>query len=600
MPEVDPAVIVLATIAISLILFVTERVRYDLIAIGVAVVMAGTGVLRPKEAFAGFSSPAVMLVAGMYVFGAAFTRWGIAEALGAKVLGGSGSRTEFSLVIRIVVLAAVLSSVLSNAGVVAILIPVLSGVARREDIAVSKLLMPLAYGSLLGGLLSVVATSKNLAVNGIVADSGHEPLELFEFSHYGLILMVVGTLYFVFLGRHLLPAKRGESSLTEHYQVKRFVTEVLIEPNSTLINRSVADAAVFGNYDVSVIGIVRPDSNSVLAPGPYNRIRRDDVLILQGEPGDILRLRSEQSLPLVPSAKVDDAELVSGDVSLVEAVVPSRSPLDGHTLRETDFVERTGLNVLAISKHGRVQPSRIPDDVLEVGDSLLIQGHDRDLDRIRRTRELILLDQLETPPIGRGAMISIVTLVAVLVIGFFGWMPLSVAVMGGALLLLITNSVPAKDLYSVMDIQALVLIGGMLSLGQGFRVSGLDQQFAARLSELGGTNSSPYFMVAAILLGSSILTQVTTHIAAATIMTPVALSIAEEMGVNDRAFIMAVITGASFAFLSPVAHPANAMVVGPGDYKYRDFIRVGGPLLVLLLIVAVFLIPALFPLHPEG
>lgn len=593
-PQFEPSTIVLVTIGVSLLLFMTERVRYDLIAVGVATALAATGVLEAREAFGGFSSPAVMLVASMYVFGAAFTRWGVAEAIGSRVLGG-GQRSELDLVLRVVIVSALLSGVLSNAGVVAILIPVLSNVARRQGLPVSKLLLPLAYGSLLGGLLSVIATSKNLAVNGIVADYNHVPLGLFEFSHYGLCLLAVGALYFVYPGRKLLPAGRVETSLTEHYKVRRFVTEVLIEPSSTLINRSVADAGIFNRYGVTVIGIVRPDSTKVLAPGPYNRIQRDDTLILQGEPDDIMRLRRDETLSLKKSAKIDDTQIYSGDVQLVEAVVPASSSLHGRTLKETDFGARTGLNVLAISKHGAVQPGRISEEHIEVGDTLLIQGHDRDIERMRRSRELLILGELETPPIGRGALISILTLVAVLVVAFFGWMPLSVAAVSGALVLLLTKCLPDKDAYQHFDWQALILIGGMLALGQAFRVSRLDQDLADRLRDLGGVFSSPKVMIAALLVATAVLTQVTTHIAAATIMTPVALSFSEQLGIDDRAFLMAVLTGASLAFMSPVAHQANAMVVGPGDYRYRDFLKVGTPLTLLLFAVAVVLIPILFP-----
>lgn len=595
LPVFEPSTIVLITIGVSLLLFVTESVRYDMIAIGVAVVLAGSGVLTPREAFGGFSSPAVMLIAAMYVFGAAFTRWGIAETLGTKALGKSDSGSELALIVKVVLLSALLSGVLSNAGVVAILIPVLSEVAKRRGIPASKLMLPLAYGSLMGGLLSVIATSKNLAVNGIIADSGHEPLALFEFTHYGLAILVVGVVYFVFIGRHLLPSKRVDSSLTEHYQVRRFVTEVLIEPNSTLINRSVADSDFFGNFNVSVIGIVRPDSTTVLAPGPYNRIRRDDTLILQGEPDDILRLQRELTLNVVPSAKVDETQIFSGDVQLIEAVVPANSQLSGRTLRGSDFAERTGLNVLAISKHGTLHPGRITDTILEVGDTLLIQGHDRDIERLRRSRELLTLGEVEAERIGRGALISILTLAAVLLIVSFGWLPLSVVAVAGALLLVITRCVPGKDIYEHMDWQALILIGGMLSLGQAFRVSRLDQSLTDYMMTLDGAFDSPQMMVAMVMVASVILTQVTTHIAAAAIMTPVALSFAERMGVNDRAFIMAVLSGCSLAFMSPVAHQANAMVVGPGDYKYRDFLRVGSPLVLIMVVASVILIPIMFP-----
>lgn len=596
MPTLEPSTIVLITIAISLLLFITESVRFDLIAVGVAAALAATGVLTPKEAFGGFSSPAVMMVGSMYVFGAAFTRWGVAEVIGTRVLGGS-ERSELSLVLRVVFVSGLLSGILSNAGVVAILIPVLSQVAKRQGMPVSKLLMPLAYGSLLGGLLSVIATSKNLAVNGIVADFGHEPLALFEFSHYGLIMLSLGALYFVFPGRRLLPEGREERSLTEHYQVRRFVTEVLIEPSSTLINRSVADADVFRRYGVTVIGIIRPDSTKVLAPGPYNRIQREDTLILQGEPDDLLRLRRDEALSVKKSAKLDDTQLYSGDVQLVEAVVPAGSTLAGRNLKDADFGARTGLNVLAISKHGALQPGRLSEVRVEVGDTLLVQGHDRDIERIQKTREVLTLAQLETPPIGRGAWISVLTLLAVLLVVSLDLLALPVAAVMGALVVILTRCIPGKDIYHHLDWQALLLIGGMLALGQAFRVSRLDQELIRLMRELGGLMESPHMMVAVLLVSTAMLTQVSTHIAAATIMTPVALSFSEQLGIDDRAFIMAIITGASLAFMSPVAHPANAMVVGPGDYRYRDFLRVGAPLALLLFSAAIVLIPILFPMQ---
>lgn len=594
MPLLDPATVVLATIAVSLLLFVTEKIRYDLVAVGVATTLAATGVLTPTEAFGGFSSPAVVLVAAMYVFGAAFSRWGIAEALGSRVLAGAARLGEVSLVTRIVLLSALLSSVLSNAGVVAILVPVLSGIARKARLPVSKLLMPLAFGSLLGGLLSVIATSKNLVVNGILLDLGYEPFGLFEFTPYGLILLAIGALYFVFPGRQLLPSSRLDETLSEHYQVRRFVTEVLVRPSSTLINRSVADIESFQAYGVSVLGIVRSDSSSVLAPGAYNRVRGEDVLLLQGTPEDILRLSEDRNLDFLPSAPLAETQLVASDVQLVEAVVPAGSDLAGRTLAGTDFLERTSLNVLALSKHGELQPGRIPHTELQVGDTLLLQGHDRDVDRLRRSRELLVLGEIERQPIGRGGLISILTLAAVLLIAFLGWMPLSVAALSGAMVLFLTGSVLTRDVYAHLDLRALLLIGGMLALGTAFRTSGLDRDLTAQLEQLGGVFSTPELLVAALMVATALLTQVTTHIAAATIMTPIALSFAEELMVDERAFVMAVVTGASLAFMSPVAHQANAMVVGPGDYRYRDFLRVGTPLTLLLGGAAIFLIPLLF------
>lgn len=593
----EPSTLTLIILAISLVLFVWDSVRYDLVAVGVATALAATGVLTAEQAFGGFASPAILLIAAMYVFGSAFTRWGIAEYLGAKALG-AGPHSELGLVLRVLTLSALLSAFLSNAGVVALLIPVLAGVARRESLPASKLMLPLAYGSLMGGLLSVIATSKNLAVNGLMTSYGHAPLGLFEFTHFGVVMLLGALAYFVFPGRKLLPSSRVDESLTEHYRMPKFVSEVLVEPNSTLINRSVADTDFFQRYGVSLLGIVRPDSKPVLAPGPYNRIRRDDTLLLQGAPEDLLRLREDQAVRVVEKARTAEVELEADDVILLEAVVPARSRLDGRTLEEAEFRAQTGLNVLALSKHGEVQPGRISEVVLEVGDTLLIQGHQRDVDRARRMREILPLDQVEQRPIGRGGWTSVACLLAVLVIAYFQWMPLSVAAVAGALALVLTRSVPSKDLYRNMDWQALILIGGMLSLGKAFQVTRLDRDLAAQLGDLVGRSDSAYLVVGGLMLSAAILTQVTTHIAAAVIMTPVALSFSDQLGVSDRPLVMAVLTGASLAFLSPVAHQANAMVVGPGDYRYRDFLKVGTPLFLLLFVLALGLIPWMFPLEP--
>ncbi len=594
--EFDPAHIVLAVLAISLVLFVTDALRYDLIALGVAVALAATQCLTPEQAFAGLASPAVMLVASMYVFGAAMTRSGLAERIGERVLADAGGG-ERGLVVRVVLLSGLLSSVLSNAGVVAILIPVCSNVARARRIPVSRLMMPLAYGSLLGGLVTVIATSKNLAVNGVLEASGAAPFALFEFAHYGLILLALGALYFVGPGRKLLPEGRLDESLSEHYRVPEFVTEVLIEPSSTLINRSLADADFFETHDVSVLGIVRPDATSVLAPGPYNRLRRGDTLILQGPPNAIVGLRERLGLKKVESTTLGDTQLRSADVRLVEAVIPAGSALVGQSLDEADFAQRTGLNVLALSQSGAVQNNRFAEVPLDVGDGVLIQGHERDVERVRRSRELLILDDEPVRRPAPTAGITVAVLAVVLLVGLLAWMPLSVAAVGGALVLVVTGAVPVKEVYREIDWQTLLLIGGMLALGEAFQQSGLADELAERFRGVTPDPDRPYLVLGALMLATAALTQVTTHIAAAVIMAPVALSIAQRFGVDDRALVMAVLTGASLAFMSPVAHQANAMVMGPGDYRYRDYLRVGTPLTILLFVAACALLPVLWPMR---
>lgn len=597
--EFEASHIVLATLAVSLVLFVTDALRFDLIAMSVAVALAATQVLSPEQAFKGFASPAVMLVGSMYVFGAAMTRSGIAETLGERFLSNEGGG-EAGLIVRIVLVSGLLSSVLSNAGVVAILIPVCSNIAQKRRIAVSRLMMPLAYGSLLGGLVTVIATSKNLAVNGVLDQAGEQTFSLFEFSHYGLILLACGCVYFLGPGRWLLPKGRVDESLSEHYQVREFVTEVLIEPSSTLINRSLADADFFETHQVTVLGIVRPDATSVLAPGPYNRLRLGDTLILQGPPNAILGLREHLGLKQVDRVSVGDAQLRSADVQLVEAVIPAGSSLAGQSLVDADFVQRTGLNVMALSQSGAVDNDSFNRKSLDVGDLLLIQGHERDIERARRSREVLILGRHESGKPESTAFLSVAVLFAVLLVGFLNWMPLSVAAVGGAIVLVISKAVPSKEVYRVIDWQTLMLIGGMLALGEAFQTSGLADSLAHRFETLTPTLGNPYLIIASLMLATAALTQVTTHIAAAVVMAPVALSISDRLGIDNRAVVMAVLTGASLAFMSPVAHQANAMVMGPGDYRYRDYLRVGTPLTIFLFVVATALLPMLWPFVLNG
>ena len=460
----DSQAIVLATLAASLLLFVTDALRYDLIAVLVALVLAITGCLEPEQAFAGFSSPAIVLIASMYVYGHAISKWGVAEIIGQRLLarGATGPGSEPRLVLQITLVSGLLSSVLSNTGVVASLIPVLSSVARRCQVPVSRLLMPLSFGSLLGGMLSVIGTSTNIAVNGAIKDVGGEEFSLFEFSHFGLICLGVGCLYWLSPVRGRLSRSRAGESLTEHYRVPQFVTEVLVEPTSTLINRTVAESGLFERHGISVLGIARPGETSTLAPGPYNRIRHDDTLILQGEPDAILKLRQDLGLRERKSVSVGDTRLVAADVQLVEAVVPAGSPLVGSTLADVDFRAQTGLNVLGISKHGHVRPASLGNLPLEIGDTLLLQGHEPDIERARRKRELLVLGELETQPIGRGALITLLTLALVLLVAALELVDLTVAALGGAVALVLTGVIKPDEVRRNLDWSVLILIGGML------------------------------------------------------------------------------------------------------------------------------------------
>ncbi|QDU85139.1 Citrate transporter [Planctomycetes bacterium Pla163] len=596
----DHQLIVLATLAMSLLLFVTDALRYDLIALLVVLALAAAGTLTPREAFRGFSDPAVVLIASMYVFGWSVNRWGIAEVLAQRLLG-VGRRTaapsESWLAARVTLASGLLSSVLSNTGIVATLIPVLSEISRKHLIPASRLMMPLAYGSLLGGLLTLVGTSTNLAIDGVLRDHGHAGLGLFDFVHLGAILLVVGSLYFLWFGRFLLPSRRVDESLTEHYRVPQFVSEVMVEASSSLNGCTVGELDLLARHELTVIGIVRGEGGALVVPGPQNRVSEGDVLVVQGEPQSLVTLRDELGLVERESVDVEGTRLFSSDVQLVEAVVPAGSALVQRTLGQSDFRARTGLNVLAIAQHGHVRPGAMAERRLVVGDSLLIQGHRNDIARLRRSRQLIVLDEVLTRHLSSRAWITLAWLVAVLAAAGVGLLPLSVAALSGAVGLVLTGCIRPDEARGAVDWSVLVLVGGMLALGIAFQKHGLDVEVAGVLLTLCQGIESPHFLVGLFLCATVLFTQATSNVTAGVIMTPIALSVADALGRDPMALVIAVLSGASLAFMSPVAHQANAMVVGPGDYRFRDFVRVGTPLTALLVAIEVVIVPLLWPMH---
>jgi di/tricarboxylate transporter len=601
MPTTEPEWIVVGTLAGSLVLFLTDSLRYDLVAGLVVIVLAGSGVLTPEQAFAGFGSPAVVMIGSMYVFGRAIQRYGVAQSIASLFLRppqpGQMVR-EGPLVARVTGVSGLLSSVISDTGVVATLIPVVSNVARTCRVPASRLLMPLSFGALLGGLITVIGTSTNIAINGVVERAGHPPFGLLEFAPLGLLLLGLGCLYFLGLGRAQLPRSRVEESLVDHFQVPEFVSEVLVETSPALVGRTLEDATPLKRSGVTVLGLLRQGplgDHQWLATRATTRIARDDVLIIQGEPDVLLALRSELGLHLRPSVDVDGTRLQSGDIQWREAVVPANSDLVGQTLAEADFRAETGLNVVAISQRQLVRPAKLSQVPLAIGDSLLVQGHGRDFDRLRRSRRLILLGELDVPRFGRGAMVTVGLLLAVLVVSGLDLLPLSLAALIGALALILTGCVRGDEAREAVDWSVLFLVGGMLALGAAFDQVGLGERVTSALLGLGDVFSAPHGLLALLLVSTVILTQLTTNVTAGVIMAQVAVDLSERLALSSRPLLMAVVTGASLALMSPVAHQANTMVVGPGDYRFRDFLRVGTPLTLLLLVTLIWTIPLLWP-----
>ncbi len=582
MPGLDPQIAVLSILAVSLALFLTDALRYDVVALLVVLALAATGTLAPSEAFAGFASEPVVVVAALSLFGHVLTRLGVGDALSRRFVSAGGS--EGLLVLRIVGVSAVLASLLSDVAVVAILLPLVSAAASARGVPLARYLLAVSYGAFLGDLLLLVGSAKNLAVNGVLAARGAETFGVFGFTHYGLIVLVVGALWLAWPGRALLPRGAARAAPAA---ARAWTGELVVESTSTLVNRGADDLPAILGPGLAVLGFARAGESETVPLGAYDRLRPGDALVVRGAAADLLRARDALVHAPPPGS------------ATVEALVPPGSDLIGTGTGPASKSQRRGLDVVAVARtaDGTARPAA---GGLSAGDALLVRARVEALETARADGQVVTLSEMHPPRMGRSAWCAVALLAAVLVLPLFSIVPLQVSALGGVVGLVLLGSTRADEAWRHVDWPVVALLGGMLALGRAFEIHGLAHGAAQAL--LGGLGAEPSATVVlvALLLGSTLLAQTTTSIATAVILTPVALSMAAALGVSDRAFVLAVLTGANCAFLSPIAHPAGAMIVGPGGLRFRDFLKAGAPLTAIVLGVAAVVLPWLWPYHPAG
>lgn len=587
------AVFVLGLLVISLVVLATSWLRYDVVAALIIIALSASGTLSVQQALAGFSNPALILIAAMFIVGRAVMQTGLAD-LGARRLVTFAARSETRLILAMSAGAALLSSILNNTTVIAIFIPISITTANRLGVPPNRILMPLAFAALLGGMCSLIGTSTNLAINGVL-ESAHVPsFDLFEFSVIGLILTTIGILYMTFVGRRQLHRSGEAMSLTDRYHVRRFLTEILVQPDSDLVGKPVSVDSLEGRYGIHVLGIVRAEGNAVLAPTPYNYVRKGDTMILQGEPQDLLRFQNETGLAPVPNVKVGDVDLRSSDVQVMEAIVPTNSPMLGQPLHRTPLKESYNTNVLAVWRDHESYSHGFRNLRLAAGDVILLQAHERDLERLRRDQLLIFVGTLRQPPsISPKSWITVFVILVGVILATIKIVPISIVAIAMAVTMVLARCVDPDEIYESIDWKIILLTAGLLPLGEAFREHGLAKAVADGLLSIAHGGDS--LLCLASLFGATVLlTQTMTNLAAGVLLAPVALGIAEQLHLPPHPFVLAVLFGASTSFITPFGHPVNLMVMGPADYRFRDFVRVGLGLTVVVGLAAIFLLWAVF------
>ena len=591
-PEI---LLLLVLLGATLAAFVTELLPVEVTALALLSVLLLTGIVSVQEALSGFSNEAVVTVGAMFALSHAVAKTGLLETAAEWLSRAVGPRKWLGIALFLSI-ASLLSGFLNNTAVVAILIPLAIEFCRRFGLAPARILLPLSYASIFGGTLTLIGTSTNLLVSSLAADGGEEPLGMFEFAPLGAVFLVVGIVYVVVLGPKLLPDRDEAPTLVGKYQMAPFLTELRVAEGSKLIGQTVRDADLNRRYDVMVLAVLRGDERIVenLRQLP---LAAGDLLVARGTVEGFVRLRGEQGLALL-SDKVPEAELAAGDQILAEALVPPNSSLIGRTLQELDFRRRHQAFVLAIRRLGATLHQRLAETPLRFSDTLLLVTTKGHLDELRRSEEILVTSELDLT-LHRHRLWWLVFLVlpVAMTLAALGVVPIVAGALAACVVLLAVGAITPRETYRAVDWSVLFFIAAFVPLGDAmFNTGAADLVGSAILFPVRWLPAelAPWAAVSLLYLGTSLLTEVLTNNAAAILLTPIAIGMSHALGVDARPLVMAVCFAASASFMTPTGYQTNMMVYGPGNYRYRDYLRLGAPLNLIFWIVASLLIPRIW------
>jgi len=582
-----------AILAAAMILFIWGRLRYDLVAILALLAAVFTGVVPHGEAFRGFGDDIVIIVASALVVSAAVARSGVMEAVLHRV--SSHVTSVQGQIVLLVTAVTILSAFVKNIGALAMMIPVALLVARRLKASPSCFLMPMAFGSLLGGLVTLVGTSPNIIVSRVRGELTGQPFGMFDFAPVGLGLAVAGVVFLVF-GFRLLPGRRkAKGTMDEALDIPDYMTEARVTAASVVTGRTVGDLARFCNDKVMVTGIVR--HKTVRMPLlPDAILLEGDILLLEGDPEALERAVARARLELEGGDRPTHTARAADEIAGIEAVVGPRSILIGQTAKRMTLHEHFNINLLAVSRSGQHFTERLRDIFLQAGDVLVLKG---DLTRLPGTlRELGCLPLAERAiRLGnvRQGLIPVAVLGSAMALTAVGALPVASAFLTAAVLMVLLGALSLREAYAAIDPPILVMLGALIPVSEAIRTTGGADLIARGLSDLAGT-LPPYGALALVMLAAMAVTPFLNNAAAVLVMAPVAVSFAQQLGYRPDAFLMAVAVGAACDFLTPIGHQCNTLVMGPGGYRFGDYWRLGLPLSILVLVLGVPLILLVWPL----
>lgn len=583
-------VLVSIIVVAAVVLFATEKFSMDVSALLVLGALLATGLVTPEEGITGFSSPATVTVAAMFVLGAGLNKTGALATLGQALI--RHGKSELMLLLLVITGASLLSPFINNTAAVAVFLPLVTGAAATRNLSSSRLLIPLSFASQFGGVCTLIGTSTNLLVSSIAQRSGVGAFGMFEFTRLGLIMVAAGLVYFLVIGRWLLP-KRRPAQLTETYGLGEYIAELRVLTGSPLLGKTVVEAKLGETYDITVLEILRGEGK-IWSP-LHEPLREGDVLLARGAVKELFKLKNSVGLEHEPKFQLQDAKLESGELDLVEVLLAPQSRLAGRTLQDLDFHWRFKSLVLALHRRGQVLRDKLARVRLRSGDALLLLGPKEAIARLRdddnfvvlEPRRDVVLDRRKAP-VALGIVALVVALAALNVL------PIVATALLGCAAMVVTRCLRAEDAYRAIDWKVVLLLAGILPLGMALQKTGAAKWLVDHALGFADT-AGPVVVLVVIYALTALLTEFMSNNAAAVLLAPVAISTAHKLGLDPKPFLIAVTFAASTSFATPVGYQTNTMVYNAGGYRFSDFLKVGIPLNLIFCALAAYFIPRFWP-----
>ena len=574
----------------ALVMFVAEWLPIDTTAIAVMVVLMVLGLVTPDEGIAGFGNSATITVMAMFILSYGITRTGIIQIMRDFLVKWGGSNPSQQILVMGAIVGPI-TAFINNTAVVAIFLPIVEEWCKQRKISVSKLMIPLSYVTVLGGMITVIGTSTNILASGLAKKLTGQEFHLFQFTALGLTTFAIGLIYLAIIAPRLLPERKpvSDSNMTDEYQLKDYVSEIIIPPRSSLIGQTLRQSGIQRKFDIDVLEIIHNDihfpqplADKVLALG--------DILIVRGGRNDLLKIKDERGVEIFADVKFSEKELEEslatnlekGEEKIAEILILSNARLIGSTLKDTRFRQRYNATVLAIRRGEELVRQRLGQVKLRFGDLLLVQGPKESFLGLQTTRELLVLEEKDRENLRLDkAWIALAITVGVVVIAALDWMPILVTSLVGVLLMIITGCLKPGEIYGAVRWDIIFLLAGLIPLGTAMENSGTTKWLANYLVSFGG-HLSGYWILLLFYIATAILTEILSNNATVVLMLPIAVEVAKSLSLNPLALMFVVTFAASNSYMTPIGYQTNTMVYGPGGYKFYDFTKVGAPLTIML------------------